>query len=72
MLYIKLLREELSCFDEEYIAALYRSDGLYKYRAGDEAFMASIVDVMPSGHLVLQTESGRKRTFAFKEVSIVL
>ena len=72
MLYIQLLREELNCFDEDYKEALYRHDGLYDYKAADENFKASIVDVLPSGHLVLETEAGKKRTFAFKEVSIVL
>lgn len=72
VLYIKLLREELNCFDEDYKNALYRHDGLYEYRANDEIFKASIVDILPSGHLVLQTEKGTQRTFAFKEVSIVL
>jgi BirA family biotin operon repressor/biotin-[acetyl-CoA-carboxylase] ligase len=72
MLYIQLLREELNCFDEEYKKALYRHDGLHEYRANDENFKASIVDILPSGHLVLQTENGTQRTFAFKEVSIVL
>jgi birA, biotin-[acetyl-CoA-carboxylase] ligase region len=72
MLYIQLLREELNCFDEDYKNALYRHDGMYEYRANDENFKASIVDILPSGHLVLQTETGTQRTFAFKEVSIVL
>ncbi|MTK54240.1 biotin--[acetyl-CoA-carboxylase] ligase [Paludibacter sp.] len=72
MLYIQLLREELNCFDEDYKTALYRHDGFHEYRANDENFKASIVDILPSGHLVLQTEKGTQRTFAFKEVSIVL
>jgi BirA family biotin operon repressor/biotin-[acetyl-CoA-carboxylase] ligase len=72
MLYIQLLREELNCFDEEYKKSLYRHDGLHEYRANNENFKASIVDILPSGHLVLQTENGTQRTFAFKEVSIVL
>lgn len=72
MLYIQLLREELNCFDEDYKTALYRHDGLHEYRANDEVFKARIQDILPSGHLVLQTEKGTQRTFAFKEVSIVL
>lgn len=72
MLYIQLLREELNCFDEEYKASLYRHDGVYAYEADHEQFKASIVDVLPSGQLVLQTDVGKKRTFAFKEVSIIL
>jgi len=28
--------------------------------------------VLPSGHLVLRTDTGKQRIFAFKEVSIVL
>ena len=72
MLYIKLLREELNCFDDEYKALLYRHDGMYAYKSGNERFEASIVDVLPNGHLVLQTDAGKRRTFAFKEVSIVL
>lgn len=72
MLYIQLLREELTCFDQDYKSSLYRIDGLYEYQANGEVFKASIVDVLPDGHLVLQPESGDQRTYAFKEVSIVL
>jgi BirA family transcriptional regulator, biotin operon repressor / biotin---[acetyl-CoA-carboxylase] ligase len=72
MLYIKLLREELNCFDENYKMLLYRHDGLFEYKTEKEHFKASIIDVLPSGHLVLQTDAGKQRTFAFKEVSIVL
>ena len=72
MLYIQLLREDISCLDEDYKAALYRSEGIFDYKAENENFKASIVDVLPNGRLVLKTEAGKQRSFAFKEVSIVL
>lgn len=58
---------------KRYISRLWRRTGLHPYvEPGGEAFMASIQDIAPTGHLSLKDESGRLRTFAFKEVAAVL
>ena len=56
----------------EYIAALYRNDGVYPFYSDGNIFHASIADVELDGHLLLSTESGEKKRFAFKEVSFLL
>ena len=57
---------------KEYIAALYRNDGVYPFYSDGNIFHASIADVELDGHLLLSTESGEKKRFAFKEVSFLL
>lgn len=52
-----------------YMESLYRRTGLHRYHDAQGAFSAEIKDVLPSGHLVLQTEDGQERTYAFKEVT---
>jgi len=56
----------------EYAEALYHKDGFYAYRANDETFQAKIISVHPDGQLELETESGERKGFYFKEVSFVL
>lgn len=57
---------------DEYRTMLYRNDGLYPYSSEGETFYASIAGIEPDGHLILTTESGEERRFAFKEVSFLL
>ena len=57
---------------KEYIATLYRNDGVYPFYSDGNIFHASIADVELDGHLLLSTESGEKKRFAFKEVSFLL
>lgn len=55
-----------------YKASLFRNDGFYKYSDEVEIFDALIVDVEPSGLLVLRTTEGEIRKFAFKEVQYII
>ena len=57
---------------ERYMQALYRRKGLHPYCDAQGAFMARIEDVEEDGHLVLMTEDGERRRYAFKEVSFVI
>ncbi len=54
---------------EKYMNNLYRRKGIYKYMDDKGVFSAKVFDVMSSGHLMLETESGELRKYAFKEVS---
>lgn len=53
---------------KEYMSMLYRRDGVHTYHDEHGTFFATIEDVLPSGHLVLRTEEGERREYAFKEV----
>lgn len=57
---------------EEYKRNLYRHDGKF-YTYSDEAgiFEAKIIDVEPSGRLILATSEGELRRYEFKEVKFV-
>lgn len=58
----------------EYLSLLYRKDGEYHrfdLPEGTE-FGAKIVEVEPTGMLVLERENGQQEKFAFKEVGFVI
>lgn len=61
--------DSLSSLHADYLAALYRRDGFHPYRDAYGPFLAEIVDVEPTGHLLLRDEAGNLRRYAFKEVS---
>ncbi len=57
---------------QQYLAQLYRREGFHPYADKDGAFMAQLMDVEDDGHLILQDEEGRRRQYAFKEVSFII
>ncbi len=56
----------------QYANALYRRNGFYLYRSDNEQFEAEICSVHPDGQLELQTLSGERKGFYFKEVQFVI
>lgn len=50
------------------MSRMYRRHGLHRYKDEQGTFLAEIKDVLPSGHIVLATDEGELRTYAFKEV----
>ncbi len=58
----------------EYLSLLYRKDGEYHRFVLPEGteFGAKIVEVEPTGMLVLERENGLQENFAFKEVGFVI
>lgn len=54
---------------QNYHRSLYRRDGFYLYQDKAGEFLARIDSVDPSGYLHLITEDGKRRKYAFKEVS---
>lgn len=54
------------------MAHMYRRHGLHRYRDAEGVFLAEVRDVLPTGQIVLLTELGELRTYAFKEVNIEL
>ena len=57
---------------QQYLQMLYRRKGFHPFTDKNGAFMAEIVDVEDSGHLVLLDDSGQRRRYAFKEVQFVI
>ena len=55
----------------EYSGILYRRDGFHTYKTETETFNAKIVTVYPDGKLELETQSGERKGFYFKEVQFI-
>lgn len=51
-----------------YLQHLYRWEEPHAYADANGIFQARIIDVEPSGHLVLELGNGERRRYAFKEV----
>jgi BirA family biotin operon repressor/biotin-[acetyl-CoA-carboxylase] ligase len=59
-------------FRQEYLARLYRYREFAPYRAEGGWFRGRILDVDPMGHLIMDDESGHRRSFDFQEVEYIL
>ena len=70
--YEMLKAGEFEILDKMYMKHLYRSEGMHMYRDSEGEFMAEIMDVEPTGRLVLEDENGKVRRYTFKEVEFVL
>lgn len=55
-----------------YHKSLFRKEGFHAYSDQRENFKAKIKEILPTGHLVLETSEGEIKTFAFKEVKYVM
>ena len=71
-LYQQFNDEKASEIQAEYIRNLYRADGYHSFEDAGGIFSAKIANVLSSGHLVLETEGGEERKYAFKEVQFVI
>ena len=69
--YLSLLQEKEEEIRSAYMAALYRGNGFHPYRDEQGVFQACILGIEPTGHLILKTDNGEVRRYAFKEVSVV-
>lgn len=69
--YLGLLQEKEEEIRCAYMAALYRGNGFHLYRDEQGVFRACIQGIEPTGHLILKTDNGEVRRYAFKEVSVV-
>ena len=56
----------------EYKDHLYRQEGWYAYEDQNGRFEARIIDVLPTGEIVLQDKQGNERIYHFKQVRYVL
>ncbi len=63
---------DINSISKRYKDLLFRREGYHWYNDGKSDFVAKIKDIEPSGLLVLETENGTERRFAFKEVKYIL
>ena len=70
--YAMLQRGKSMAISDQYKNTLFRRDGFYLYNDGNVDFCARIKNVKHNGILVLETEEGEERSFAFKEVKYML
>ncbi len=60
--------DPLDLLHAEYKRRLYRFGEEHSYSDKDGTFRATLIDVEPSGHLILRDTEGKRRSYAFKEV----
>lgn len=70
--YERLSRREFSAIHIAYRSHLYRCHEWATFRDEQGEFSGRIVDVEPTGRLVIETPEGALRKFAFKEIAYVL
>lgn len=69
---LQLQSGNINSIKKRYKDLLFRREGYHPYNDGKSDFTAKIKDIEPSGLLVLETEDGTERRFAFKEVKYIL
>lgn len=73
LLYRSLQNNGKQNIEQEYVQYLYRSDSYHWYEDKSGRFKGKIINVLPSGHLVVTTHQyNEERTYAFKEVAFIL
>lgn len=70
--YLMIKSGETQKLNESYFNALFRKDGIHKYKDDGGYFNASIKDISEYGHLILETTDTQEKIFAFKEVEFIL
>ena len=72
--YTQIQNEAFDSLHNAYLQTLYRGseDTFWPFQDHQGEFLARIADVEPDGHLVLEDQSGSRRSYAFKEVAFIL
>lgn len=71
-LYSQVKEGKTESICQRYKELLFRHEGYHLYNDGTSDFQAKIVSVEPDGILILETQEGVRRSFAFKEVKFIL
>lgn len=72
-LYLQIKEGGTEAIHALYKTYLYRNDNQYYAYSDDSGpFTARIIDIEPSGRMILQTPSGETRRYEFKEVKFIL
>ena len=64
-------REQFTELHNLYMQYLYRRNALHTYADVTGTFQAKVIDVEPTGHLVLECQNGEQRRYDFKEVRFI-
>jgi len=70
--YNKVEEGHFSEIHTEYLQHLYRKGADYRYEDEHGEFLATLIGVEPTGHLLLLDNNGVTRKYAFKEVKYIL
>jgi BirA family biotin operon repressor/biotin-[acetyl-CoA-carboxylase] ligase len=70
--YQRLEQQDFTAIQASYLQHLYRRNEWAKFRDEIGIFEGRIVDVEPTGRLVVETTEGTLRKFAFKEIAYIL
>ena len=70
--YQRLEQQDFTAIQASYLQHLYRRNEWAKFRDETGIFEGRIVDVEPTGRLIVETTEGTLRKFAFKEVAYVI
>ena len=57
---------------EKYLGHLYRRGEVHAFRDKEGDFQGTIVDVEPTGNLIILDETGQNRRYGFKEVEYII
>jgi len=67
--YTKLLLGKTVAIDKLYVQKLFRYNQKHDYIIGGKRIKAKIAGIAKDGKLIIETENGNLKTFAFKEIS---
>lgn len=70
--YDLLPKDNTKFIANRYEKALFRKEGLHRYRDANGEFLARIASVEPEGKLILEDETHTQRGYMFKEVEYLL
>ncbi len=62
----------LDFINRQYLNRLYKFEEFAPFRTGNEIIRAKILGVSEFGHLIMQTDTGAERTFAYQEIEYLL
>ncbi|MCD7971731.1 MAG: biotin--[acetyl-CoA-carboxylase] ligase [Candidatus Azobacteroides sp.] len=71
--YLRLIKGEEKKLHQRYMDHLFRKKGLHPFYSEQEGnFEAYIKDIKPTGEIVLEKETGEKKSYFFKEVTFLI
>ncbi len=63
---------DITTLRNKYFSSLLFNGEMRKYKDGNGIFTGKIIDVENYGHLIIEDEFGKKRRYAFKEISFLI
>ncbi len=69
--YLLFRHQPFTTLQHQYLQHLYRYQEFHPYETNNGIIEAQIVDILPSGQLVLETKDSQRSTYFFKEVTFL-